>query len=214
MRFPHRRILALSLLAGLASSGCSAVLYPFARAFGGRSEPELAASRLAFAEMKTVIATGPVFVFPARVFRDWKPGFEAEPAQKLVELFRSEINPQTSFAQETPEVPDTPHGANQLRYSNARGDVYAAWVRARGVAEGHLVFVEVIADAEAKEIFGGYCWVIDSSGRIAYGRLFNSHHFDSPSMPGMESFLRFVVKVFGSDLTLEPERLFPRYGVG
>ncbi len=88
------------------------------------------------------------------------------------------------------------------------------WVRAKGVAEGHLVFVEVIADAEGKEIFGGYCWVIDSSGRIAYNRLFNSHHFDSPSMPGMESFLRLVVKVFVSEKALEPEHLFPPYGVG
>lgn len=210
----RHRVFVLALVAAFASSGCAMMLYPIARAFGGASESQLAISRKACADMKTAIVTGPLFVSPTLVFRAWKPAFETGAAGMVVERLRRDVNTNAELIGETPAVTETVHGGNQLRYMNARGRAYAAWVAAKKAPAGHWVFTEIIANREGTEVVGGYCWVIDASGRIAYNRLFNSHFFKSPSLPGFDAFLDFVMKTFVRDLAREPIELFPKWGVG
>ena len=207
-------VLAILCLAALAVAGCTAMLYPMALAYGGATESELKRSREAFVELRGTIAMAPLFVAQTGVIRDWEPAFEAEPARMALARVREAVSPGAELEREVPVVPEIAHGKNQLRYANQRGRAYAAWVASKKAPSGLWLFTEILANREGTEVYGGYAWIVDAAGRIAYERHFNSHTFGKPSLPGIGPFLDLVVQVFVSDLERDPMELFPKYGVG
>jgi hypothetical protein len=213
MRHPERLLLILLLV--LCCVGCQALLYPFARAFGGRKESELEISRQAFAEMKTNIHQSSLVVFSPLVSNlQGEPLRGSDASTNAVEFLQRELSPSVAPATENPDIPFEPMHHNQLRYETQRGRIYAAWVGSHHPAGDHFLFAEIIKDAAGHEIVGGQLFVVDAAGRIAYARHFNSHGFDPASMPNVNAFLDWMLKMFLQDLEEDPLVMFPRYGVG
>jgi len=203
----------LLLLSGCV--GCHAMMYPFARAFGGSKESELKVSRQAFAAMKTEIRGGSVVVFPTLVTNlGGKPLWDTDATGGVAELLRRELGPSTASTSAIPGVPFEPIGGNELRYETHRGRAYAAWVGSQQPAGDRFVFTEVVRDAAGATILGGLFFVVDASGRIAYSRHYDSHWFDPASMTSVDVFLEWMLKEFLEDLEKEPTEIFPPYGVG
>ena len=213
MRYLGLLLLVLLLLS--SSAGCSVLLYPAARAFGGAKESELKVSRQAFAQMKTAICSGSVVVYaPMVVNFQGSPTWDSDAAASAVEFLRSKLSPSAAPASETPDVPFEPMGSNQLRYENQRARLYAAWVGSCHPEGDHFVFSEIMRDPAGATILGGQIYVIDATGRIAYSRHYNTHWFDPASMPSVRAFLEWMLKGFLKDLKEEPAEIFPPYGVG
>jgi hypothetical protein len=207
--------LLLVLLLVSCCTGCRAMLYPAARAFGVPKESEMKVSRQAFAAMTAEIRGGSVVVFPTLV-TDFggKPVWDTEATSGAAEILRRELCPSAVATTEIPGVPDQPLERNELRHQTRRGRAYAAWVASRRPSGDRFVFTEVYRDPATTRIVGGLIFVVDASARLAYSRHFDSHFFDPASVPSIDAFLEWMLKEFLGDLQRKPTEIFPPWGVG
>lgn len=206
--------IAIVALLGLPLMGCSLMVYPAARAFGGMKESELKKCRAAFAVMKEEIRTSTVMVYPLLVVKGGVPSWDAVGARQLSAILESENHLAASVAPQKPGVPFEPMKRNQLRYLNERTLAYAAWTRAQPRAGDYCWFSEIFMDAHGDQVYAIHIYVVDAEGAIPYARLANSHHFGPTPVREVSGALRFTVKRFFKDLAEDPLRIWPKYGVG
>jgi hypothetical protein len=199
----------------VGSTGCEALLYPAARAFGGAKESELKVSRQAFADMKPGIRSGSIVVYdPIVATFQGNPSWDRNAATAAVEFLRREVNPSADLASENHDISFEPIGKNQLKYENQRARLYAEWVGQRHPPGDYLIFSEILTDSTGETIVGGQIYIIDAAGRIAYSRHYNSHWFDPAKMPDTEAFMTWMLNVLLKDLNRDPKEVYPPYGVG
>jgi len=220
MRPPRCKTLAVLALLALLSplhAGTEILLYPLARAFGGPSESELVQCRRAFQHLQSSLATSRLVVQPVLSQPKYSPENQAVWRHDLAAALRREIGAKSGVTlaapETTPVVAPTDFGPNQMRYLWSRAAAYAKWVRSTHPAGDYVLFAEVFARngrVGAIQVF-----ILDSSsGQLAYCRLFNSHQF-GPHLPAQgDQAIGLIVQHLFDDLTQEPKKIFPPYGVG
>lgn len=197
----------------LPQLGCKAMLYPAARTFGSPSEGELKKCRLAFSRLKAELATARVVVFPACDPTGRKPGWDGTMGAFMANLLKTKCGTRSSASDLPPSVAPAPYKGNQMRYLWNRARAYGDWLKQSKPQGDFFGFVEIAANARG-EAMGLQFYLLDATGQIAYARLLNSHHFGGKPPVGPETACERMVEVFRSDLTKEPEQVFPPYGVG
>ena len=192
-------------------AGGEIFLYPLARAFGSPSEAELARCRQAFRQFQSNIGTSRVAVAPVFFVdgsrHEWRPDLAEAVIREAGVLTAARFEVLAS----APVVAPTELGHNQLRYLWKRATVYSDWVKAAHPA-GDFVWVVEIWGHDGK-VGAIHAYVFDTSGQIAYCRLFNSHQF-GPNLPIGDEPIRLLVRRLFEDLKKDPEKIFPPYGVG
>jgi hypothetical protein len=136
--------------------------------------------------------------------------------QDLAKALRREIGSKSGAKigapETTPVVNPTDFGHNQLRYLWSRAAEYGKWVKSTHPAGDYVLFTEVFArDGKVGAI---HVFVLDTSGQLAYCRLFNSHQFGPNLTSQGDEAILLIVKHLFDDLTKEPTKIFPPYGVG
>ena len=193
-------------------AGGEILLYPLARAFGSPPESELARCRQAFRGLQSDLGKSRVVVAPVYFVdsphRSWRPDM----AEMICREARTHTGATFEVAAARPKVSTAKLGHNQLRYLWDRASEYSVWVKAARPAGDYICLAEVWGrDGKVGAI---HVFVFDSSGQVAYCRLFNSHHFgDNLALAGDDA-IRLIVKSLFEDLQREPTRIFPPYGVG
>ncbi len=206
-------ILALLALGiALAIGGCRQVMYPLARAFGSPPEEDLAACRVAFAELRTrlpqsLVRVEPVQYASALDIRQWRYDW----AEGLAREAQLRQPAHYQVAPIAPGVVPTHFGRNQLRYLWERATAYSNWLKSSPPGADYIWCTEIFA--QDGKVIAIQVFVYDAKGQLAYCRLFNSHHFGKALSEGDDA-LRLVVQTLLEDLKRDPERIFPRYGVG
>lgn len=188
------------------------MLYPAARAFGSPSEGELRKCRAAFARLKAELPTARLVVFPACDPTGSKPGWNPEAGAAMAALLKSRCAAAAPSGLQ-PAVPPEPYKGNQLRYLWNRARAYGQWLRQARPAGDFFCFVEIAAGPHG-EAFGLQLYLLDAEGQVAYLRLMNSHHFGGNPPVGPQAACELLAQCLARDLALEPETVFPPYGVG
>ena len=206
-------LLLLPLLLLPAIQGCTAMVYPLARAFGSPSEGELKRCRAAFERLKAGRSTARIVVYPAAdpvsMRQDAFPGTAA----LMEEQLRVKGWTNCTTAPAAPAVNPMPLGHNQLRYAWNRAHACGQWVRtAKPEGDFHL-FVEILSSPSGN-IIGIQCYVLDASGQVAYERLLNSHHFGTNPPQNPEAACQRILRGFLNNLERPADSIFPPYGVG
>lgn len=214
--FKTLSVLALVALLSPLHASTEILLYPLARAFGGPSESELVKCRQAFQQLQSNLGTSRLVVQPVLSQPKYSPENKAVWRQDLAEALRREIGSKSGAKLEAPEntpvVTPTDFGHNQMRYLWSRGAEYGKWVKSTHPAGDYVLFTEVFA-REGK-VGAIQVFVLDTSGQLAYCRLFNSHQFGPNLASQGDEAIRLIVKHLFDDLAKEPKKIFPPYGVG
>ena len=195
-----------------AQAGMEILLYPFARAFGSPPEKQLADCREAFQRLQAQLSTGTLEIQPVFFVASGQRGWRRDLAQHLA----GEVGPRTSahlrIAEGRPAVPPPQFRRNQLRYAWERAAEYAAAQKAAPPAEGFSLYTEIWG--QEGKVYAIHVYVFDARGQLAYLRFFNSHQF-GPNLPQQsERPIQLLVQRLFADLLKDPEKIFPRYGVG
>lgn len=152
--------------------GCSALLSPFARAFGAPSERELQGWRASFDRLKTTHATSRVRVFP---IVDLGAGSLGAPTSaRLTHLLQQKGWTHAHPAPTPPPLFAHEPFHNQMRFVVSRARTYAAWAKSQPQDADFLLLVEMLQDRQGKAA-GIHVYVLEGSGQIAYVGWMNSH---------------------------------------
>ena len=201
-----------AVVVGLAIAGCRQTLYPLARAFGSPPESELALCRAAFLKLQgqfphSRVRLEPVY-FAAYGSRHWRYDL----AENLAHEAARHTSAQFALAPIRPEIDPTHLGHNQMAYFWERAAIYGNWIKSAPPGADYVWFVEIFG--QGTNVAGIQLYVFDAHGQLAYGRLFNSHHF-GPNLPlDSDDVVRLIIEHLFKDLTREPTQIFPPYGVG
>ena len=202
-------LLALALI--LAASGCSVMLYPLARAFGGPAESDLVVYRRTFADLKKTAREKRLVVLPAWVVSGTAHDWDAEAARPALDRLHVDLSASAAPASVKPDLPFDPYHGNQMRHMWARARRYTDWVRRTRPEGDWFVMTEMWCDSSRTKLYGTFFYVVRADGQIAYARLYNSHSF-GPNTVG--TIFDAMAKGFVDALGKDPEYVFPPYGVG
>ena len=207
------RYLLPCILLAAPDTGCNAMLYPVARAFGGPSEAELKAARPAFERMKSGLPTAHWVVYPALV--PVGEGVQVpETAERLMEGLRKAGATHCTVGAGLPATEPTQMGANQMRFTWKRARAYSEWVK-KVQPKGDLFFFTELLRAPNGVVRGMMLYVVERSGQIAFVELWNSHHFKEGISPkDGPAACEVVMAGFQGALKWDANRVFPPYGVG
>jgi len=180
--------------------------------FGSPAESDLALCRVAFVQLKDHLGTSRVRIEPVHFAdgptRQWRYDW----AESLAREARLHSTAKFELAPIAPGVVPTHFGRNQMSYLWERGAVYSNWLKASPPGADYVWCVEIFArDGHVGAI---QVYVFDAKGQVAYCRLFNSHHFGANLSAEGDEAIRLVVKSLFENLLLDPEKLFPPYGIG
>lgn len=209
-------MLAVIFLGGLLLSplqaGSNILLYPLARAFGSPPEAELARCRQAFQQLQTRLETSRVMVQPVFLVDDGERTWRKNLAERVVREAGAHTKARLILADTAPAVAPARLGHNQLRYTWERAAEYTRWVKATRPAEDYVWFIEIWG-AQGK-VAAIQVYLLESSGQVAYCRLFNSHQFGPDLALHGDAAIRLAVHRFFQDLPKDPRAIFSPYGVG
>lgn len=215
-RYPSMKIRTILLLLPLLLpliQGCTAMAYPFARAFGSPSESELKQYRSAFARLQAGRLIARIVVYPATDPVGLRQEAYTGSAELMTEQLRAKGWTNCTTTSTPPPVEASPLGHNQLRYAWNRAHAYGQWVKTtRPEGDFHL-FVEILSSS-SNNIIGIHCYVLDAAGQVAYERLLNSHHFGRNTPRDAEAACQLILRGFLNNIDQPAERIFPAYGVG
>jgi len=217
MRTAARNLPRILLLAGLTllplRAGTNILFYPFARAFGSPPESELVNCRKAFTRLQTQLGTSRILIQPVLFVGSPRATWRDRPARELRRgLKEGGIQARFEIAGAAPEVHRPQLGHNQLRYLWQRSRDYSEWVRSAKPPGDYILFAEVFAhDGKVGAI---HVFILDSSGQVAYCRLFNSHQFGPDLLADDGAPEHWIVSHLLKDLQRESTELFPPYGIG
>lgn len=114
-----------------------------------------------------------VTVFPA-FFRDGAPPYEHASAQTIAAALAAEGIADATVA--TAEIPLTSKwGHDQSRMFRDSAADFATYVKAHPPDTAYALLPEYLMGGKG-DIVGVHVYIVDAEGRLAYGRLFNSHH--------------------------------------
>jgi hypothetical protein len=195
-------------------SGCTAILYPAARAFGSPSERELVSCRAHLREMQSSLPKAKLIVHPPCVITRSGGRWETNATARVVEALKSKGFADVVAEDSLPAVPARSPGWNQLRFTWRRAHAYSAWAWGSKLEPGWHVFADfVVLDGQ---LAGFGIYVTDADGNLALVRIMNSHQSGwKAGQPGLiESGCNMLVNALLGILKMSPERLYPPYGVG
>lgn len=210
------------LLVALLTAGCGLIqpvfagpeilMYPLARAFGSPPEAELAKCRQAFARLQAGLASSRVVVEPVMFVDGAKHAWLRGPAEAIIRLAAKRTTARLEPGSSAPAAAATEFGHNQMRYHWARAAAYSQWVREAHPAGDYHWICEIRGhDGKVAAI---HTYLVDASGQLAYGRLFNSHHFGAGLPLEGDAAISVLLNQLFEDLAREPKQVFPPYGVG
>lgn len=197
-------------------AGTEVLLYPFARAFGSPSEAELARCRAAFRQFQARDADCRVLVQPVMFVSRQQSGstvaYRADLADDLIKRLTPALHAGLCRAETVPAVARADFKRNQLRYTWTRAAQYSDYTARAHPKADYVLFTEVWA--AGRKVAALQIYLLNSSGQIAYCRLFNSHQFGNALPLEGPAWMEFLTRHFLQDLSREPGQVFPKYGVG
>jgi hypothetical protein len=205
----------LAAVAALALGGCRQIIYPLARAFGSPPEAELARCRIAFEQYRTKLEASRVLVVPVYFIPDLKNSdrqWRSDLAAALVRAAGPRTKARFEVAVMAPQIKATHFGHNQMRYLWERSEAYATWIKATPPGADYVWCVEIFGFNG--KVVAIQLYAFEAKGQLAYCRLFNSHQFGDNLWLNDEASIQLVVNTLLEALRLEPEAVFPPYGVG
>lgn len=197
-------------------AGTEVLLYPFARAFGSPSEAYLAKCRTAFGQFQARDANCRVLVQPVMYVSRQQSGttvaYRADLANALIKRLAPALHAGLSRAESSPAVARAEFKRNQLRYTWTRAEQYSDYTASTHPQADYVLFTEVWT--VGRKVAALQIYLLNSSGQVAYCRLFNSHQFGNDLPLDGPAWMEFLARHFLQDLQREPGQIFPKYGVG
>lgn len=207
-------------LAGLVLCACThqQLLSPLARAFGAPPESELVKCRAGLRRMQADLPSCRIRVEPVMYAAGgesrWRSGGR-EWCADLARAIASEMRPRTKATLEVDGAHPGlrfPEGMwhNQLGYLWSREKEYEAWVRSSPSDGRYRLFAELFS-GQGRDEAAVQIYLFNPEGQVVMCEL---RRFRG-RMPGEDPyFAGLVAKAVAATLELDPDYVFPPYGVG